>query len=109
MRQVCSGFTKIALAFLPPGLNGESMVWLPMVRSVSVQLTPRELSLFLNTIRARRIYEPCRHTLAREIWQPWMTALLEKLMEASAAQGEASHTDQPRGTDQGHHTPAQTP
>jgi hypothetical protein len=80
-----------------------------MVRSVSVQLTPQELSLFLNTIRARRIYQPCRHTLARGIWQPWMVALLDKLMEASAAQHEASHTDQRCGTDQGHHPPAQTP
>jgi hypothetical protein len=84
-------------------------LWIPIVRSVSVQLTPRELSLFLNTIRARRIYQPCRHTLARDIWQPWMMTLLEKLVEASAAQQEASQTDQRCGTDEGHHPRAQTP
>jgi hypothetical protein len=43
-----------------------------------------------NTIRARQIYEPCQHTLARGIWQPWMAPLLEKLSQAVAQQAQQS-------------------
>jgi len=54
-----------------------------MTGSITVELTRQELDLFLNTIRARRIYQPCHHTLAREIWQPWMAPLLQKLTDAA--------------------------
>ena len=55
-----------------------------MAPSITLELTAQELHLFLNTIRARRIYQPCRHTLAQGIWQPWMAPLLEKLTEAAS-------------------------
>lgn len=56
-----------------------------MTASITLELTRQELHLLLNTIRARRIYQPCRHTLAREIWQPWMAPLLQKLTDAAAS------------------------
>ena len=58
---------------------------------ITLELTAQELNLLRNTIRARQIYEPCQHTLARGIWQPWMAPLLEKLSQA-----EAQHSQQRR-------------
>lgn len=55
-----------------------------MAAHFTLELTAQELNLLRNTIRARRIYEPCQHTLARGIWQPWMEPLLEKLSQAEA-------------------------
>ena len=49
---------------------------------ITLELTAQELHLLRNTIRARQIYEPCQHTLARGIWQPWMGPLLEKLSQS---------------------------
>lgn len=60
-----------------------------MAAFITLELTAQELHLLRNTIRARRIYEPCQHTLARGIWQPWMGPLLEKLSQA-----EAQHSQQ---------------
>jgi hypothetical protein len=58
---------------------------------ITLELTAQELNLLRNTIRARQIYKPCQHTLARGIWQPWMAPLLEKLCQA-----EAQHSQQRR-------------
>jgi hypothetical protein len=55
-----------------------------MTAFITLELTAQELHLVRNTIRARRIYEPCQHSLARGIWQPWMAPLLEKLSQAAA-------------------------
>jgi hypothetical protein len=60
-----------------------------MAAFITLELTAQELQLLRNTIRARRIYEPCQHSLARGIWQPWMAPLLDKLSQA-----EAQHTQQ---------------
>jgi hypothetical protein len=54
-----------------------------MAALITLELTAQELHLLRNTIRARRIYEPCQHTLARGIWQPWMAPLLDKLNRAA--------------------------
>jgi hypothetical protein len=58
--------------------------------TITLELTSQELNLLRNTIRARQIYEPCQHTLARGIWQPWMAPLLEKLSQAVAQQAQQS-------------------
>ncbi len=62
-----------------------------MAATITLELTVQELNLLRNTIRARQIYEPCQHTLARGIWQPWMAPLLDKLSQAVA-----QHTQQSR-------------
>ncbi|WP_398325678.1 hypothetical protein [Vulcanococcus sp.] len=54
-----------------------------MAALITLELTTQELHLLRNTIRARRIYKPCQHTLARGIWQPWMAPLLDKLSQAA--------------------------
>lgn len=61
-----------------------------MAATITLELTAQELNLLRNTIRARQIYEPCQHTLARGIWQPWMAPLLEKLSQAVAQQAQQS-------------------
>jgi hypothetical protein len=62
-----------------------------LAATITLELTVQELNLLRNTIRARQIYEPCQHTLARGIWQPWMAPLLDKLSQAVA-----QHTQQSR-------------
>ena len=61
-----------------------------MAANITLELTAQELNLLRNTIRARQIYQPCQHTLARGIWQPWMGALLEKLTQAEAQSAQHS-------------------
>ena len=61
-----------------------------MAATITLELTAQELNLLRNTIRARQIYEPCQHTLARGIWQPWMAPLLEKLSQAVAQHAQQS-------------------
>jgi len=60
-----------------------------MAAFITLELTAQELHLLRNTIRARSIYAPCQHSLARGIWQPWMEPLLEKLSQA-----ETQHAQQ---------------